>query len=244
MKILRTIKRNIPNTITCLNLASGVLACIYALRSDETFGTLHGYHVSFLLIAVAAIFDFCDGLSARLLGAVSAIGKELDSLSDSVSFGIAPSLLVFMLLETAAPNSWIKYLAVIVAVCGVVRLARFNTDATQKVSFLGLPIPANAIFWIGFCAWQYEHMELLEGNNIWWLVALTVVMSLMMVCRLRMFSLKIKNLSWSGNWHRFLIVGIAIIVIAIQGIPGMATTIVAYIILSALTHRRTKRLES
>ena len=94
MSILTTIKNNIPNSITCLNLVSGSLACIYALRGGEDFGGLFGYQIAFIMIAAAAVFDFCDGLVARLLHAVSAIGKELDSLCDAVSFGLAPALLV------------------------------------------------------------------------------------------------------------------------------------------------------
>ena len=151
MKLFTAIRNNIPNSITCLNLVSGALACIYALRGSEDFGGISGYQISFIMIAAAAVFDFCDGLVARLLHAVSAIGKELDSLCDAVSFGLAPALLVYNFMATMNPGGWLHYVTLTIAVCGVLRLARFNVDATQATSFLGMPIPANAIFWIGYC---------------------------------------------------------------------------------------------
>ena len=98
MKALQSIKNNIPNTITCLNLLSGCIACIYAFNSMTQYGDLMGYQIAFIFIALAAVFDFCDGLVARLLNSVSSIGKELDSLSDCVGFGLAPAMLIYATL--------------------------------------------------------------------------------------------------------------------------------------------------
>lgn len=244
MSPLKSISRNIPNAITCLNLVSGTLACVYALRGAAPTGGLRAYEVAAILIGCAAVFDFCDGLAARLLRAVSPMGKELDSLCDAVSFGVAPAMMVYALIDVAAPGSWLKYVALLVAVCGALRLARFNTDTTQAVSFLGLPIPANAIFWIGYCCWQYDNMQVLSGGGIYALAALVVAVSLLMVCRLRMFSLKFKNFSLSGNWHRYLIALLTVVCVAAQGVPGLASAIIAYVALSAVTHGRTKRMEA
>ena len=242
MKILQTIKNNIPNSITCLNLVSGILACIYDLRGTDTFGSLTGYQISFIMIGAAAVFDFCDGLVARLLHATSAIGKELDSLCDSVIFGLAPAFLLLNFMDTHNPGGWLQYASLLIAVCGVLRLARFNVDATQSTSFLGMPIPANAIFWIGFINWQYENVHLYStGYYECALAALAAAISLTMVCRLRMFSFKFKNFTLGKNWHRYLLIVAAVIFVAVQGISGFASTIVFYIILSAITHSRTKR---
>lgn len=242
MKALQTIKNNIPNSITCLNLVSGILACIYALRGNELFGSLHGYQIAFIMIGAAAIFDFCDGLVARLLHATSAIGKELDSLCDAVSFGLAPAFLLLNLMETQNPEGWLHYSALFIAVCGVIRLARFNVDVTQSTSFLGMPIPANAIFWIGFCNWQYENIDSYTTGAYEYAVAtLAVAISLTMVCRLRMFSFKFKNFALKTNFHRYILIAVAVILIALQGLSGFATTILFYIVLSALTHNITKR---
>ncbi|MGN1238467.1 MAG: CDP-diacylglycerol--serine O-phosphatidyltransferase [Muribaculaceae bacterium] len=242
MKILNTIKNNIPNSITCLNLVSGAIACIYALRGNVDFGGIYGYQIAFIMIAAAAVFDFCDGLVARLLHAVSAIGKELDSLCDAVSFGLAPALLVYRFMSNANPDSLLPFVALAIAVCGVLRLARFNVDATQTTSFLGMPIPANAIFWIGYCNMLYSHPECYtSAADEYLLAALVIAISLTMVCRLRMFSFKFKNFSLSGNWHRYLLIAAAIVLVALQGVTGLASTIAVYIVLSVFTHSRTKR---
>ena len=242
MKLFTAIRNNIPNSITCLNLVSGALACIYALRGSEDFGGISGYQISFIMIAAAAVFDFCDGLVARLLHAVSAIGKELDSLCDAVSFGLAPALLVYNFMATMNPGGWLHYVTLAIAVCGVLRLARFNVDATQATSFLGMPIPANAIFWIGYCNMLYSHPENYSvGLDEYLLAALVIAISLSMVCTLRMFSFKFKNFAFAANWHRYPLIVAAIVLVAVQGVTGLASTIAFYIILSVFTHSRTKR---
>ena len=152
MKLFRAVKQNIPNTITSMNLFSGCMAVVSAFHFNETIGAMQGYEWAFLFIGLATVFDFCDGLSARLLHAYSALGKELDSLSDLVSFGVAPAALVFNLIQSQT-GSWVAFLAFLIAVFGALRLAKFNIDDRQTTSFIGLPIPANAIFWIGVVAW-------------------------------------------------------------------------------------------
>ncbi|MGM9811433.1 MAG: CDP-diacylglycerol--serine O-phosphatidyltransferase, partial [Muribaculaceae bacterium] len=178
MNIFYAIKKNIPNTITCLNLLCGSIACIMALRFDEqVWWGIDAYQAAFIMIALAALFDFFDGLVARLLHVVSAIGKELDSLCDCVSFGLAPGLLVYAAMNHADPDSCLCYAALLIPVLGAVRLANFNVDTRQTTSFIGMPIPANAIFWIGFISWYANNTFL----NPWFVVALIVVMSLLMV---------------------------------------------------------------
>ena len=148
---MNTIKNNIPNAITCLNLVCGVLACMMMPDWDNNLFGLMGYHYIYLLIALAALWDFLDGLVARALGAVSAIGKELDSLCDLVSFGLAPGLLVYFMLDDCT-DSLLRFVALLIPVCGALRLARFNVDTQQTTTFTGLPIPANAMFWMGATA--------------------------------------------------------------------------------------------
>ena len=155
------IKNSIPNTITCLNLLSGCVACILAFHYAEPMGSLYGFQWAFICIGAATVFDFADGASARMLHAYSAMGKELDSLADLVSFGLAPALLMFNAISLAFPsasglNIW-AFGALLIAVLGALRLAKFNIDTRQTTSFIGLPIPSNAIFWIGFLAWAHTH---------------------------------------------------------------------------------------
>ncbi len=232
MKLFRAIKQNIPNTITSLNLFSGCLAVVSAFGFNEQTGGLLGYQWAFVFIALAALFDFCDGLSARLLKAHSAIGKELDSLSDLVSFGVAPASLVFCLMRDNGAG-WLAYLAFLIAVWGSIRLAKFNIDDRQTTSFIGLPIPANAIFWIGVVAWNMDYRYLGDG----WMAALVVLFPLLMVSKLPMFSLKVKNLSLRDNVRRYaLILGVVMLVACLQ-LPGLFWAILFYILLSVTDHK-------
>ena len=231
MELLKSIKNNIPNAITCLNMLSGSVACILASFGSQQCGDtgLTCYQMAFIMIAMAAVFDFFDGFVARLLNAVSPIGKELDSLSDCVSFGLAPSLILFFMTRELYPSSWVAYCALAVAVFGAVRLARFNTDATQASSFVGLPIPANAIFWIGFCDYFHSCPATAAGEYI--ILAAIVVLSYAMVSRLRMFSLKFKHYGLRGNLHRYLLIVGTVASIATLGVKGMAVAILLYFVL-------------
>lgn len=232
MKLFRAVKQNIPNTITSMNLFSGCMAVVSAFHFNETIGAMQGYEWAFLFIGLAIVFDFCDGLSARLLHAYSALGKELDSLSDLVSFGVAPAALVFNLIQSQT-GSWVAFLAFLIAVFGALRLAKFNIDDRQTTSFIGLPIPANAIFWIGVVAWNVDFRYIGDA----WMTALVVLFPLLMVSSLPMFSLKVKTLSLRSNVRRYaLLLGTAMLVAAMQ-LAGLLWAIVFYILLSA-TERR------
>lgn len=225
------IRKNIPNTITCLNLLSGALACIFAFKSGLQIGALKGYQWAFVFIGAAAVFDFLDGAMARLLKAYSDLGKELDSLSDLVSFGLAPALLLFNIVAAANPEQTLPvwaFVPLIIPIMGALRLARFNIDTRQTTSFIGLPIPGAAIFWIGLSEWFLSVGY--PGN--WAMTAIVVGMSLMMVSKMSIFSLKFKNFSFWENIQRYLIIAIAIVFVAVFGLSGLMWTILAYIILS------------
>lgn len=229
-----TIKTSIPNAVTCCNLLSGALACIAAFHGQATVaGGLSGFEAAWLLITAAAAFDFFDGFAARLLHAYSPLGKELDSLADLVSFGLAPGLLMYNLLTTYAAPEWTHFLPLMIPVCGALRLARFNIDTRQATTFIGLPIPANALFWIGCSAWVLGS-DSLEGSRLWLVVALVAAVSLSMVCNLRMFSLKFENMKLQGNMMRFLLIASTAALLIIFGVQGAALAIVLYFILSII----------
>ncbi len=233
--MLDRIKANIPNTITCLNLLSGVMACIFAFHYSEIFGTLLGYQWAFVCIGAAALFDFCDGAAARLLHAYSDLGKELDSLSDLVSFGIAPALIVFNTInlfntgDALTLSPW-AFVALVIPVMGALRLARFNIDTRQTTSFIGLPIPACAIFWIGLVGWLHRT----EAFNNWILSVVIILMALMMVSGVRMFSLKFKNFGFRENFRRYMLLLAALLFVISNGISGLAWTILFYILVSSV----------
>ena len=231
---MNAIRNNIPNAITSLNLLCGCMACISAFSGSEMLCSgMKGYEWAFVLIAMSAVADFLDGLVARLLHAVSAIGKELDSLADLVSFGLAPALILYNLMVAQGAGGWAE-VALMVPVFGALRLARFNVDTNQATTFTGLPIPANAIFWIGFTAWYATHPV-----NLWVVLALIVALSLLMVCNLRMFSLKMHNLSsLKQNWAQYLQVLATVAFVIVMGLPGLAAAITLYVILSIIKREK------
>ena len=225
---MNAIRNNIPNAITSLNLLFGCMACIAAL---STGCLVAPYIVAFELIALSAVADFLDGLVARWLHAVSAIGKELDSLADLVSFGLAPALILYSMMPNDGP--WALF-ALLLPVFGALRLARFNVDTNQATTFTGLPIPANAIFWIGFTDWYYQH-----DCPVWIVVLLIVVLSLLMVCPLRMFSLKMHNLSsLKQNWAQYLQIVATVVFVVLLGLPGLAAAIALYVLLSIIKREK------
>ena len=193
---------------------------------------MQGYQVAFVLIALAAVFDFFDGFTARLLHAVSPLGKELDSLSDAVSFGLAPGMVLYNMLVQYAPKSGVAYIAMLIPVFGALRLAKFNVSTDQSTTFTGLPIPANAIFWIGFTNFYAEHHA---DVPVLVVAVLVVALSLLMVCNLRMFSLKLHSLSVKENYKQYLLVLAFVICVGFCGVTGLAWAMLFYIVLSAVT---------
>lgn len=233
MNIFQLIKNNVPNSITCMNLMAGTLAVIAAFHCfNPWWWDLQGYQVAFIMIALAALFDFLDGLAARLLHAVSPLGKELDSLCDLVSFGLAPAMILFGMMWQALDGSLLCYATLLIPVCGALRLAKFNISTDQSTTFTGLPIPANAIFWIGFTAFYAQ-----QGNALpaWVVIVAIVVVSWLMISPLRMFSLKLHGFSLREAWRQLLLVVAFMAFVIIAGLPGLAWGILFYVVLSACT---------
>ena len=191
------IVRNIPNTLTSCNLFSGCIAAYMAFHGN--------YKEALLFIVLGAMFDFFDGMTARLLHVSSPIGKELDSLADDITFGLAPAAIAFSLFKEVYYPDFLMpvagimpYTAFLIAVFSGLRLAKFNIDERQTSSFIGMPTPANALFWASLAVGG--HSFLISDNfNAIYLFVLVVVMSLLLVAELPMFSLKFKDLSWGHN---------------------------------------------
>lgn len=230
------ITRHIPNTVTCLNLFSGCIACVMAYEAK--------YEWAMSFIVLSAVFDFFDGMLARALHAYSNMGKELDSLADDVSFGVAPALLVFSLFkEVHYPSflvgfeSYMPFLAFLIAVFSALRLAKFNVDERQTSSFIGLPTPANALFWGSLIVGAHGFL-VSDSFNALYLLGLVLVFSLLLVAEIPMFSLKFKNLSWKDNKISFIfLIGCAPLLIFL-GIASFAAIILWYILLSIITIKK------
>jgi CDP-diacylglycerol--serine O-phosphatidyltransferase len=235
--------KHIPNFITSLNLVSGFIAIILIANGDIITASW--------FILAAMIFDFLDGFSARLLKAYSALGKELDSLADVVSFGVAPGLLIYHLLNKAITlnsqsgtdstvliTALVTIIPAIMPVCGAIRLAIFNLDSTQSTTFKGLPIPANALAVISVViAGHYSHSPVIDAlnNSPLFLILFTITLSILMVTRLKLFSLKVTNLKLKGNEGRYILAGLVLIDLLIFGSAGIPLIIPLYIISSAIS---------
>ena len=227
------ITRHIPNALTCMNLFSGCIACVMAFHAN--------FEMAMLFIVIGAVFDFFDGLAARLLHAYSNIGKDLDSLADDVSFGVAPALIVFSLFKEidypeylSSLANWLPYCAFLIAIFSALRLAKFNNDTRQTTSFIGLPVPANALFWASLVAGCYP----IASYHPLLTLALVCLFSWLLVSEIPMFSLKFKNLSWKDNKIAFIFVIISAILLITLKIAGFAAVIVWYILLSILTQKK------
>lgn len=239
-------RRQIPNILTLLNLFSGCVACVMAFNGE--------FLLVFVWIIVAAIFDFFDGFAARLLKVTSPLGVQLDSLADVVSFGVAPAMAVFALLSHymgmlptlglfshTTVQLLIPYLAFLLPMFAAYRLGKFNIDERQTTSFLGLPTPANGLFWVSYV----YGMQYVEGN-VEWLTArvllLVVLFSWLMVSEIPMFSLKLKQLKVKGNERQLILIVLALVFVGVWQLSGVAYLILSYIAISILTMRKDKSI--
>lgn len=230
-----SITRHIPNTLTCFNLFSGCIGCVMAFQAN--------YEGALLFIILSAVFDFFDGLAARALNAHSFIGKDLDSLADDVSFGVTPSLVVFSLFkEMTYPaymeglTPYLPYAAFLISVFSALRLAKFNNDTRQTTSFVGLPVPANALFW-GSLAMSMHEWIISEKFHPIYLLILVCVFSWLLVSEIPMFSLKFKNLSWKDNKISFSFLLVCLPLLIFLQTAGFAAIIIWYLLLSIITRK-------
>lgn len=221
----------IPNAITCLNVLCGTIAIVMSFRGAEPCGVLTGIHWAWIFIGIAAVADFLDGFTARMLHAYSNLGKELDSLCDLVSFGVAPATVLMNALQSAPGGAgWEVWLPVIIPVAAALRLAKFNIDSRQTTSFLGLPVPANAIFWIGYSSLAVGSLPVLGR----WYVLLPVVLIVcwLMVSEVKLFSLKVHSWRPAVAWRQFCLVAAAAVAVLSLGVGGLMWLIVFYVGLS------------
>ena len=230
------IKRHIPNTVTCCNLFSGCIASVMAFQAN--------YEAAILFIILGAVFDFFDGMLARLFKVSGPLGKELDSLADDITFGFAPTAIVFSLFKEVHYPAFMQsiadifpYTAFIIAVFSALRLGKFNIDTRQTTSFIGLPTPANALFWGSLVVGGYNFL-ISDSFNAIYLFCLVILMSYLLVAEIPMFSLKFKNLSWKDNQTSYIFIIVCIPLLLFLGISGFSANILWYILLSLVTKKK------
>jgi len=231
------IKRNIPNSLTCCNLICGCIATGCAFYGQ--------YHYAVLMIIIGAVFDFFDGMVARALNVSSDIGKELDSLADVVTFGVAPSTIIFYLFhEVHCPEmllpikEYLPYTAFLMAAFSALRLAKFNLDERQHQQFIGLPTPANALFWGSLVLGEHAFLVSQKFNAVF-LFLFMLLFCMLLVCEVPMLALKFKNYSWEDNKEKYVFL-IGCLPLLWLGASALAAIIVWYVALSIVFPRIVK----
>ena len=233
------IVRNIPNSITCCNLISGCIATYNAFLGD--------IRMALLWIIVGAVFNFFDGMSARLLKVSSPIGKELDSLADDITFGFAPSAIIFYELsimeypsELLMLKPYLPYFSFVMAAYSALRLAKFNLDERQSLGFIGLPTPANALFWGALFVGAQNFME--STAYMLPVVLLMICVSCwLLIAEVPMFALKFKQWGWKGNEVKYIFLISCLPLLMIFGITAFSVIIAWYVVLSVVVNLRNKK---
>jgi len=231
------IKKHIPNAITCCNLLCGCLAIVQAFEGNLIYAAY--------LVGLAAIFDFFDGFAARMLKVSSAIGKDLDSLADMVTFGVVPGLVMFKLIQLSIINYTlpisIAYIAFLIPVFSALRLAKFNNDTRQTESFIGLNTPANSMVICSIPLILKQHPYIGTLLNPYVLCVLSVGLSLLLVSEIPIFALKFKHFKWKGNEIRFIFLALSLLMLITLQFLGIPLIIILYVLLSLLTNYLAKR---
>jgi CDP-diacylglycerol--serine O-phosphatidyltransferase len=258
-----SIKKHIPNAITCCNLLCGCLAIVQAFEGNLVYAAY--------LVGLAAVFDFFDGFAARMLRVASPIGKDLDSLADMVTFGVVPGIVMSRLLqhklmddiykaagdvkgsgfakisiEAFNTAGLISYLPFIIIIFSAIRLAKFNNDTRQTSSFIGLPTPANAILICSFpLILSFGNSNLANDviQNPYFLIIISVVLSVFLITEIPLFALKFRTFSWNGNRTRYIFLILSVVLLVLFRFTGIPLVILLYVIMSINSNYFAKRRE-
>jgi len=238
-------KKHIPNLFTLGNLLCGCLACLTVLSWHYDCVLIRSqFTVPALFVLAGAFLDFFDGFFARLLKVDGELGKQLDSLADMVTFGLVPGLIAYRLMESVIenPKSWLVLIPLSIVLMSAMRLAKFNISTNQTDSFIGIPVPANALFWIGLPFL----LEWLEFSNQYLIMGLALLFSYLLVSPLKLIALKFKSFGWNGNEARWVLILLSIATLitltTITGnvLAGLPIIIILYIIISVINNSFSK----
>jgi CDP-diacylglycerol--serine O-phosphatidyltransferase len=243
MSPVQRLRQHLPNLLTLCNLALGFLSVVMAFENRLVLASW--------LILLAALFDFLDGFTAKLLGAVSELGKQLDSLADIISFGMAPAAITYRLMEFALRNEFAfsgpggaslmeriyLFSPMLLVLFAAVRLARFNLRE-NRAGFLGLATPASGILVAGLAMVVMAHPESSFATFLlrpFVLLVMVLIISILMIMRIPMFSLKFKGFGWRGNKIRYFFLAVSLILLIILHEMALPVIILVYLLLSIVS---------
>jgi CDP-diacylglycerol--serine O-phosphatidyltransferase len=212
-----------PDLLTTANLACGVASILLASQGQLTLACG--------LVFAAAVFDVFDGLAARAMGGGTPLGAQLDSLADMVSFGVAPGIIAFHLTQVSVESvpmlPWV--LTGWISVASAWRLAKFNIDTRQSHGFLGLPTPANALFWASMGLWGFgDHFEAMRHPRM--LFVIGILLGVLMLSELPLPGLKFKHFRWQGNQVIYLLAGLGVVLVVLYGILAVPLILLVYVL--------------
>lgn len=223
-------KQHIPNIVTSLNLFSGCIAALAALDGN--------FQLTLICMIASGLFDFCDGMVARLLGVSSPMGRELDSLADVISFGMVPSLVLYTMMQPYEIFEGMSYLAFLVVIFSAWRLAKFNIDERQSVDFIGLNTPMNSFFIISLPFIYQRFPVIFDGGYL--LIIVIVAVSLLLVSEIRLFSMKFTGFSWDQNKYRYLFLVSSLLLILFLNIIAIPLILILYFLFSLIHFSKVK----
>lgn len=226
------LKKHIPNAITCANLFSGCIGVVFAFKGE--------LEIAAYFVLLSGLFDFFDGMVARLLNVKSEIGKQLDSLADMVSFGFLPGVVMFQLLKLSDYSSeYLPYLAFIITVFSALRLAKFNIDERQTEDFIGLNTPMNTLFIVSLPFIAKDYPEIIGSSII--LIAIIAITSYLLISEIKIFSFKLSDTSWAKNKFKYIFLISSLILIGFLKFVAVPFILILYISLSILHFRSLKQ---
>lgn len=223
---------SLPNFVTLLNLLSGVVGVV-SMVSLDSYSALR---LSFVLVCAAAVFDFLDGLAARLTHDVSPLGAQLDSLADMVSFGLLPTLIAMKLYYIVGGTGVWSALLLALPLCAALRLARFNVEAPSSSDnyFKGLPVPAVALF-VASVGWYAQHLAALTRPWACWVcLACGLLLAGLMISSIKMFSLKFHGWNLRNNALRYIFLLCGLVFVTLTGVLGIALSIALYVLFAII----------
>ena len=224
-------KKHIPNAITCANLFSGCIGVVFAFKGH--------LEIAAYFVLLSGLFDFFDGMVARLLNVKSEIGKQLDSLADMVSFGFLPGVVMFQLLKTSDYSSeYLPYLGFIITIFSALRLAKFNIDERQTEDFIGLNTPMNTLFIVSLPFIAHDYPEII-GSSIA-LISIIAITSYLLISEIKIFSFKLSDASWTKNKFKYSFLIASLILIAFLKFVAIPFVLILYISFSILHFRSQK----
>lgn len=215
---MNAVLKNIPNLITLVNLATGAVGCFWIVQQND-------YRIAIYFVLIASVFDFLDGFMARILKVQSEIGKQLDSLSDLVSFGMLPAFFMVTWLQNIGSEYYFS--GILVAVFSALRLAKFNIDTSQTYGFKGLPTPANAIMLTSLILLPFDFSE-------WHLLVIIIGASILLVSNLPLLSLKFTAYQWAGNESRWILILMIVLGLGFFQLKFIPIIIPIYVVISII----------